>query len=338
MALGIEPNSIAPNLIMQSGKMLSDNIRDIGKQVQSSIFEINTKKDLAAMAQEIQQGAVIPQSETFAEDAVAFGFRHPLAIQDPRGQMALNVLGKAHSEWRQGQLAQQRINPYRSMAGGGIYNAKTGEIEVEPTAAPKSVNRNARLVNPETGEVIVEPEALQPKVTHLSPGGKLVDSSGKIIADNPKTAAPLNDAQRESIAIRRNAARRAAIKVQVDSVERDIRALEQSVRSPKTPLPGEVEQWDKEILKLRGQRNKLLEQFNAPPTAEELTIEPELGAVPPGAAAPQGDGGILPEPGAIVAPLPDGNELVAVINPQGKPTRIKKSQLESALQNGYRTR
>lgn len=327
MALGIEPNSIAPNLIAQSGKMLSDNIRDIGKQVQSSIYEINTRKDLAAMAQELQQGAVIPQSEDFAQQAVAFGFRHPLAIQDPRGQMALNVLGKAHGEWRQGQLVKERLDAQlpliaaRNQASLGQIAARTaGQLEVS------SANQSGRE-----------------KLEELRQGNRLeaIDTrtQGQLDVLEKRQNAPMTPAQSATIALRKNAERRAAIKEQVDSVERDIRALETSIRgeSKMNVLPGEKEEWQKQVEKLRDQRNQLLQQFNAPPTAEEITVEPELGAVPPSAAAPQGDTSVLPAPGAVAAPA-SNTEFVLVFDPSGKPGRIRASQLESALANGYKRR
>lgn len=327
MALGIETNSIAPNLIMQSGKMLSDNIRDIGKQVQSSIFEINTKKDLAAMAQEIQAGAVIPQSENFAQDAVAFGFRHPLAIQDPRGQMALNVLGKAHSEWRQGQLVKERLDAQlplieaRNKSTLGQIAARTaGQLEVS----------SANQVGRKELEEVRQENRLETQDAR---------TQGQLSVLEARQKAPMTPAQSASIALRKNADRRTAIKEQVDSVERDIRALETSLRSgdKMSPLPGEKEEWQKQVIKLRDQRNQLLERMNAAPTAEELTIEPELGAVPPGAAAPQGDGGVLPAPGSVATPA-SNTEFVLVFDPSGKPGRVRASQLESALANGYKRR
>lgn len=317
MALGIEQNSIAPGLIMQSGKMLSDNIRDIGKQVQSSIYEINTRKDLAAMAEEIQGGAAIPQSDSFAQDAVALGFRHPLAIQDPRGQMALNVLGKSHGEWQQQKLATARLEGQlplieaRNKSTLAQIAARTaGQMDVS------SANNQARKD--------LEDQRQLNRITNQE-----ARTAGQLEVLEARQNAPMTPAQREAVAARKNSERRARIKEQVDSVERDIRALEQSLRSTDkmSPLPGEKEEWQKQVIKLRDQRNKLLEQFNAPPTVEEIQVEPELGAVPPSA--------VLPEPGTVAPPMADGAELVVVINPQGKRTRIRKSQLESALQNGY---
>lgn len=327
MALGIEQNSIAPQLIAQSGKMLSENIRDIGKQVQGAILEVNTKKDLARMAQEIQSGAVIPQSEDFAQQAIAFGFRHPLAIQDPRGQMALNILGKAHGEWRQGQLAQQRLEGQLPLIEAR-NRSSLAQIAARTTGAQETEQMRQQ------GRA--ELEGLRQE-NRLETQGVRTEDQMKVL--QARQNAPLTPYQSRTLALRKNAERRAAIKEQVDSTERDIRALEQSLRDDKmSVLPGEREEWQKQVEKLRDQRNQLLQQFNAPPTAEEITIEPELGAVPPDAAVPQGDGGVVPPVGVIAAPLPDANELVPVINPQGKPTRIRKSQLESALQNGYRTR
>lgn len=290
MALGIEQNSIAPGLIMQSGKMLSDNIRDIGKQVQSSIYEINTRKDLAAMAEEIQAGAVIPQSDDFAQNAVALGFRHPLAIQDPRGQMALNILGKSHGEWQQQKLATARLEGQLPLIEA--RNRSTlAQIAARTTGAQETEEMRQQ------GRKELEGIRQENRVINQD-----ARTQGQIDVIKERQNAPMTPAQRESVALRKQSERRARIKEQVDSVERDIRALEQSLRSEDkmSPLPGEKEEWQKQVIKLRDQRNKLLEQFNAPPTAEELTVEPELGAAPstilPGAPA------VLPEPGAVATP------------------------------------
>jgi hypothetical protein len=45
----------------------------------------------------------------------------------------------------------------------------------------------------------------------------------------------------------------------------------------------------------------------------------------------------LPAPGAV-APAASNTEFVLVLDPSGKPGKIRASQLESALANGYRRR
>lgn len=338
MALGLTYSQNIPNQIRDSARFMSDNLRQIGQQVQGHIVEHQTRKDLGAMAQEIQ--AMNVRSNDFPIQLIQTASRHPLALRDERGQMAIQVLGKAHNQWQSEQAAISRFNPYRSMTGGGIYNANTGEVTTEPTAKPTAVNRNSRLVDPVTGDVIVEPEELPEKGFNLAPGATRYDAQGNhiVTAPRPTGSAALTENQRRNLALRETALRRAAINEQVSSAERDIRALEQSLRSGKESSPAEKLEWQKQVEALRDQRNRLLQDLNAPPTAEELPVEPELGAVPMGVVTPQGDGGVLPAPGVVAAPLPDGGELVAVINPQGKPTRIRKSQLESALQNGYKPR
>lgn len=337
MPLGIEQNSIAPNLIAQSGKMLSDNIREIGQQVQSSILEVNTRKDLAAMAQEIQSGAVIPQSEDFAQQAIAFGFRHPLAIRDPRGQMALSVLGKTHEEWRQAQTAQARINPYRSMTGGGIYNASTGEVVTKPTNRPTSVNRNARLVDPVTGEVLVEPEALPEKGFNLAPGSTRYDAQGNPIVTAPKPtgSAALTPYQSRSLALRERAEKRATLKTRITAWEKDLASLDKAIteRRKAGNMTPEVTEWQKRFEATKELRDAAVAEMDS---TDAAPVE-ELPPVPPDAVIPQGDVGVLPEPRAVAQPA-SNTEFVLVFDPSGKPGRVRASQLESALANGYRRR
>lgn len=269
------------------------------------------------MAQEIQAGAVIPQSENFAQDAVAFGFRHPLAIQDPRGQMALNVLGKAHGEWRQGQLAQQRINPYRSMAGGGIYNASTGEVTVEPSTRPVSVPRNSRLVNPDTKEVIVEPEALPDKPFNLAPGATRYDAQGNPIVTAPgRTGAGGLTPYQEEMQKRAATTRRMnVVKSKLTQTRDDIKTLEkryldlneeESKLNPKKtdhlPKLQKIYDFRKEVgtrlQQLGKEREKLQQDFERVASGEDIEeegiigpVQPAVGVVPsstlPGAPAVQ---------------------------------------------------
>jgi hypothetical protein len=341
MPLGIEPNSIAPQLIAQSGKMLSQNIREIGQQVQGAILEVNTRKDLARMAQEIQAGAVIPQSDEFPMQAVELGARHPLAIQDPRGQMALNILGKSHGTWQAGKLAEARMNPYRSMTGGGIYNASTGEVKVSPTAKPVSVNRNARLTDPITGEVIVDAEALPEKGFNLAPGSTRYDAQGNPIVTAPKPtgAASMTEYQSRSLKLRERAERRTGLKTQIAAWEKDMASLDKAIteRRKAGQITPEVTEWQKRFETTKELRDAAASEIAGLDKEPEVAVEPELGAVPPNAVVPQGDVGVLPAQGTV-APAVSNTEFVLVFDPSGKPGRIRASQLESALANGYKRR
>lgn len=343
MALGIEQNSIAPNLIFQSGKMLSDNIRDIGKQVQSSIYEINTRKDLASMAEEIQSGAVIPQSDNFAQDAVALGFRHPLAIQDPRGQMALNVLGKSHGEWKQGQLAQQRINPYRSMTGGGIYNSATGEILTPPsgrTGASKgysAIPGGRGVLNRDTGVVEPLPEGMEPP--GLTPAQQAVQQRATV---NRRLGYYKNQLAQTDQHIK-------SFEKRYQELNKEEGTLKVGTDDERlNKLYAERKEAGETLQALGRKRDELRSAFESEAltgtSGEDVTGAPDAlapegtvapSSVLPGGPAVQQGGAVVPAPGQIAPPAPDGAELVVVINPQGKRTRIRKSQLESALQNGY---
>ena len=59
MALGIEQNNVAPQLIANSGQALVQGIRQIGQQISGHLTEMQTKRDLAGMAQEMQDTQLI---------------------------------------------------------------------------------------------------------------------------------------------------------------------------------------------------------------------------------------------------------------------------------------
>lgn len=153
MPLGIEQNSIAPQLIQNAGQALVQGIRQIGQQVSSHLTEIQTRRDIGALGQELQNISV--ESPDWSTQVTGLLSRHPLAARDERAQMALSILSKAHNQWQENQATVR--NPYRSMAGGGVYNSATGEVTTAPTMRPGGGRKFSPVpggvLNNETGEV-----------------------------------------------------------------------------------------------------------------------------------------------------------------------------------------
>lgn len=338
MPLGIEPNNIAPALIQNSGAALVQGIRQIGQQISGHLTEMQTKRDLGALAQEMQGLNV--QSNEFPIQLAQLTARHPLAARDQRGQMVLAPLGMAHAQWQAGESEarafgrQMQLMEMRNTAAETAAVNQEERIRSRPTRVP-----GVGLADPLTGEVIV-PELPRPSASStaprvLSPGAVLVDPTGKKIAENPRAATAsasearlkkkfnmdlLTDQDKQTqreieAAIRRR-----------DSLTSERMKITKADDPNAAYLDNTVKAIEDEVKALRERRNALrkqIEKIESTPVEEEVVVEPELGIVPPGAVAP---------------PPADPNALVPVINPQGKATNIKRSQLEAALQGGYRQR
>lgn len=337
MDIGITYSQNPSKLIESSGKFLSDNIRSIGQSVQSTILEINTKKDLARFAQNLQQN-VNPNSDDFAQQAVQVAANHPLAIQDPRGQIALNILGKAHGEWKQAQLAVNRFNTPINMPGVGLVNRNTGDV-IRPAAPPKPVSVYGQgLVDPLTGDVIL-PEGTRPSASAnapraLSPGAILVDPTGKTLAENPKPEPTLTPYQGAQLKRAEKKAAADAIKTEISQLDRDITSgvnqYEKSMkREQEATTPEEkarhAADWSAigkitdELKKKKEDRLKALRDLES--AAVEEDSADMLPPVAPNAAAP--------------AP---GVRRVPVFDPSGQPLNIREDQLDAALQAGWKRR
>jgi hypothetical protein len=345
MALGIEQNNLAPQLIQNSGAALVQGIRQIGQQISGHLVELQTKRDLAAMGQELQ--GINVQSNEFPVQLTQMLSRHPLAARDERGQMALSILGKAHGQWQAGEAEARAFNRAMAMQGArdrsarDLYDYKrTKEMET-----PQNIG-GALVVpqDPVTGQpnVLIPPPARAgagPRT--LSPGAILVDPSGKKLAENPKL--PTGGAG--------SSQRRLAIEAQLRDVNRDMQfdvkehqRLLKEEEEIKKEMEGVEDEKQKADLEYRRSvkamdAEKALRKINEArlkkvKLGEDLgglseEVEPELGAVPLGA--------VLPAPGAV-APAASNTEFVLVLDPDGKPGRVRASQLESALANGYRRR
>lgn len=311
MALGIEQNSIAPQLIQNSGQALVQGIRQIGQQISGHLTEMQTKRDLAALAQETQGLNV--ESADFPVQLTQLVSRHPMAVRDERGQMALSILGKAHGAWQASQadaLAFQRQMKMLETRGAQARS----QFEYEEAARgkrPMSVP-GVGLVQPgEIDEVTGQPKVLVPaaprpgsnRPTVLAPGAKAIDASGKTIAENPRLTLPTASEARLAkkgkidLLMRQDAAareefgrlerRRDALskqRMELNADDANIPYLDNTVKA--------IEEEAKALRQRRLDIQKAIEAIEIIPAEDQ--VEPELGVVPAGEAA-----GVLPEMGEI---------------------------------------
>jgi len=346
--IGVEYSSNPARLVAQSGQFMVENIREIGKQVQGTILELNTRKDLGRMVQDLQGLNV--QSNEFPIQAAQVFASHPLAAQDPRGQLALGALGKAHSNWQELQQAQARYSDLMNVPGVGAVRKSTGEVVAGIPSKPVAVGPRSRVVDPATGTVIVnalpEPEALV-----STPGGPMNRGTGLDPQGNP-IVIPQKGAMTE---YQRAQLGRASKKDRIDMIQKEVNEIDQNFasaeRNYKMLLDDENKTAD-EIRKLGDEadpqlevrRKKLEEQKTyvgkladdlrakkeqrmKDLKAIELEVEDVIGTPAPDLI-----------PAGAVAPPPATDDLVAVFNPAGEPKKIRRSQLNAALQNGYKQR
>lgn len=324
MDIGVTYSSNPAKLVQASGEFLSNNIRDIGRQVQSTILEINTKKDLARFAQNLQQN-VNPNSEDFAQQAVQVAANHPLAIQDPRGQIALNILGKAHGEWKNAQTLVNRFGQQQALAGirnenalGQIAARTAGQLEAE------QIRQSGRkdLANLRQDQ--------QKEILDI----RNEDVLGQIEARaNAAASKPMTPYQQAQIGRMTKKDQVDAIKTEITQLDRDIAShVSQYEKSFKREQEAQGEeklrhQADKteigkiadELKKKKEDRLKALRDLES--AAVEETNADMLPPVTPNAAAP--------------AP---GVRRVPVFDPSGQPLNIREDQLDAALQAGWKRR
>lgn len=346
MALGIEPNSIAPALIRDSGQALVQGIRQIGQQISGHLTEMQTKRDLAGLAQEMQ--GMNPQSADFPVQLMQIASRHPLAVRDERGQMAMSILGKAHGAWQASENDAMAFNRAMALQGYKQRAAATAAEAAEKARASRPVEIFGKgLVDPVTRETLV-PEGTRAgpvRPTVLSPGAKAIDASGKVIAENLKlpTGSASEARLQKKLQIDLLNKEEAATRQELGQMIRrrdDLSKQRMEIKDADNPnaayLDNTIKAIEAEAKALRDRRleiQKRIEAIEIIPTEDE--VEPELGAVPAGAVAPPAQ--VAPAPAALPAAA-NPSELVPVINPSGKPTNLKRSQVEAALQYGYKLR
>lgn len=322
MDIGITYSSNPSRLIQASGEFLSNNIREIGKNVQSAILEINTRKDLARFAQNLQQN-VNPNSDDFANQAVQVAANHPLAVQDPRGQIALNILGKAHGQYQEAKNLVTRFNQQSQMVGmrneaalGQIAARTAGTLEAE------QIRQQGRkdLANLRQDQAIEMQDMRNADVLGQ------IEARAQAAASKPMT--PYQQAQLGRMTKKDQVD---AIKTEVTQLDKDItsavRQYESSFKREQEAASAEEKarhQSDKtEIGKIADDLKKKKDERLKALSDLESSVD-------------QAADDILPPVPVAAAATP--NEMVLVFDPQGRPGKIRASQLEAALQNGYKRR
>jgi hypothetical protein len=227
MALGIEQNNVAPQLIQNSGAALVQGIRQIGQQISGHLTELQTKRDLGAMAQELQGLNV--QSNEFPVQLTQMLSRHPLAARDERGQMALSILGKAHGQWQAGEAEARAFNRAMAMQTRRTQDARA-EFDYE-TAAKRRMPQNigGALVVPED-PVTGQPNVLLPAPARggtttpfrSTPQGIMDARTGQITTPAaPKTMTEYQKAQ----------LRRGERKDKINAINKEIDQFDQNIAS-----------------------------------------------------------------------------------------------------------
>lgn len=331
MALGIEQNSIAPQLIANAGQSLVQGIRQIGQQISGHLTELQTKRDLGALAQEMQ--SVNPQSNDFPVQLTQLVSRHPMAARDERGQMVLGILGKAHGQWQAGEAEARAFNRAMAMQTARTTAARTAAEEQEQRIRTRPVEvSGVGLADPVTGDVLI-PE--KPRMTAgstrpsvLAPGAVLVDPTGKKLAENPKAATASTSEARMlkknkiDLLMRQDAAARAEfgrLEKRRDDLSQERMKISKADDPNAAYLDNTVKAIEEEAAALKKRREeiqKAIEAIEITPADEDM--------VPAGAVAP-------PAAGANVQRVP-------VLDPNGQAMLLRADQVEAALQNGWKRR
>jgi hypothetical protein len=340
MPLGIEQNSIAPALIQSGGQALVQGIRQIGQQISGHLTEIQTKRDLAGLGQEIQ--GLNPQSNEFPMQLTQVLSRHPLAARDERAQIGLSVLGKAHGQWQASQADAMAFQRQMQMQGMRDTAAATRAAATDARRADEIVNIGGRGVKRGTGEVVIElPEKPEGPYT-LAPGAVRYGPGGEKIAENPKPAtASTSEARmqkknkidllmRQDLSARDEFARLEKRRDALSKQRMELKAGDPNIDYLDNTVKA-IESTAEELKKRRLDIQKAIETIELSPMVEAV-VEPELGAVPTSAAEPS----VLPAAGAVAAP-PAGTNVrrVLVIDPNGRKMNLREDQLEAALQSGW---
>jgi len=340
MPLGIEQNNVAPQLIQNSGAALVQGIRQIGQQISGHLTELQTKRDLGAMAQEMQGLNV--QSNEFPIQLTQMLTRHPLAAKDERGQMALSVLGKAHGQWQAGEAEARAFNramamqTRRTQDAKGLFDYEEGVRSKRPVSVAGVGLVDPTEIDPLTGQAKVLAATPTRGSTALpfasSPGGIYDRRTGEITTPAaPKTSASearlLKKSKIDALVTRdkqlqqeiANSIRRR------DSLTTERMKIGKSDDPNGVYLDNTVKAIEDEVKTLRDRRTELqkaIESIEGGEAEVANAVEPELGMVPANAVAPPASGG----------------GRIPVIGPDGKAGTVSAAQLEAALQNGYKRR
>lgn len=354
MALGIESNSIAPQLIQNSGQALVQGIRQIGQQISGHLTEMQTKRDLAGLAQDMQGLQV--ESADFPVQLTQIVSRHPMASRDERGQMVLNTLGKAHGAWQASQADALAFQRQMQMQGVREQAATTRAAAAEQARASRTKvgNKIVDLSDPENPVTVFEGDPLNPPMPfQATPSGAFDKRTGTYGSPPPAPAVkPMNAYQQAQL-------RRAERKDVLSAINQEINQFDSNIasgeRAYEAAFKREMDAVGEDKLRhekdktevgkvvdaLKAEKKKKvveLEKIRKEDTADaaiQPETEPELGPVPAGAAAPAG---VLPPTSTVVPVSATQVRRVPVIDPQGNPMQLRQDQVDAALQAGWKLR
>ncbi len=315
--IGIGYSSNPASLIQNSGKFLSDNIRQIGANVQSTILELNTRKDLGNMVQNLQSLNV--QSDQFPIQAAQVFASHPLAAKDERGQLALASLGKAHNEWRTMRDMTARFGNQQALAGIRNENA-IGQIAARTQ-----------------GQTVVEGLKQEGRKELLDIRNE--DVLGQIEARaSAEATKPITPYQQGQLDIRAKSEARMDKKAMADAIKTEITQLDRDINSA-------VSQYEKSMKREQDATTpeekarhaadwsavgKIADELKLKKAArlkslQELEVAGEV-------LPPIGPDSVMPQPSS------GKQEKVPVIDPNGVAGFLPANQVDAALQNGFKRR
>lgn len=227
MPLGIEQNNLAPQLIQNSGAALVQGIRQIGQQISGHLTELQTKRDLGAMAQDLQGLNV--ESNEFPIQLMQVGARHPLAIRDERGQMAISILGKSHAQWQATQadaLAFQRQMKMQQQRTSDAQSNFTFEQDYKRKNPQYIPGVGVTTLEDETGQpnvlLPVQPKGSTAMPFRSTPQGIMDARTGTITSPTP--AKTMTEYQRAQL-------RRAERKDKISAINQEINQFDSNIAS-----------------------------------------------------------------------------------------------------------
>lgn len=311
MPLGIEYSSTIPQMIQGNSAALVQGIRQIGQQVSAHLTEMQTKRDLAAMAQEVQGLNV--QSNDFPIQLAQLTGRHPLAAKDDRAKMLLLPLGAAHAQWQAGEAEARAFNRAMAMQTRRTQDART--LMEEKTHLPQNVPGVGLTIpnDPVTGQpnvlIPAQPRSGTSTPFRSTPQGIMDARTGEITKPAPKKE--MTEYQRAQMRRNERKDQIAAINQEINQFDSDIASAVHQYESSfkreqdaSTPEEKTRHQMDKtEVGKIadrlkaeKAKRLELLKKLRDEDTRDAAILpDEELLPVPSAAAEPS----VLPSLGEI---------------------------------------
>lgn len=351
MALGIEQNNLAPQLIASSGAALVQGIRQIGQQISGQLTEMQTKRDLGAIAQELQ--GVNVQSNEFPVQLAQLVSRHPLAARDERGMAMLGTLGKAHGQWQAGEAEARAFNRAMTLQNDRQRDAfVTAEAQEEwrrnrpaPPTAPKGFSAAPGLpgfvLDKDQGKILPPPPELLDKLPQPAVKGALTENQ-RLTQQRNARKDRLDAVQKEIDELDQNYklhkdtydktfAREQAVEKEIretkDEAQRAALEAQRSKFQTEKTVIGELADG---LLRRKQERMKIYKTMES----EVLAMGEDNADLPPVPA-----GAVAPPLGAVTPPVAGANvRRVPVLDPNGRPMQLREDQVDAAVQNGWKLR